>query len=290
MAKPYFLFWYLVSPEQLEDPTIAPHKIEMRNSGLKPRPIIRFGQKQSTIYYRDYDFETGEYLQPIFKCDRAVTYDQRNNPISITRTVAWMMSNNQWGGSKTYTDPIYSPLKFLEKRRARIIDELKDLAAKFSSEQLPLEKNMIGFFEQNQILINTYIFSGSTLLLEAVRHSSVPWIDLEIVGAEEGSDTARKVMLQYFAIATVETERKASINSETLTEDRQLTSGDSETQNFIVNSPALKVLLPTDPNRGLKFNIINNPTSTQNLTIEGVEIQPGDNHKIQFDGENWIVL
>ena len=197
MNQSYYLFWDVMPPEQrTEDPTIAPQKIDFRNWGLPFRETIRYGHKQSTVYYREYNFETKEYIQPIAKCDRAVTYDENNQAVKLTKTVAWMLSNGNWGNPFTWTEPIRSSQLFLTKRRSRIVQELKDLAvsAGLSDQILPL-------FEQYQTLVDSYRDAGSAKFRDAIAYSSEQWLD-QVTPAT--GNKPRDVLVQYLSIGIVQ--------------------------------------------------------------------------------------
>lgn len=186
----YYLFWDLLPPEQREDPTIAPRKIDMRMFGLTPKPVIRYGHKVSTIYYKNIDF-----TEPIFKCDRVANYED-GQPVSLTRTPAFRKSNDSWGGSSTYTVAIYDPLAFWQKRRSRIISELKKLAA-----DTGLSAQILPVFEEYQTLVDSYRDAGSTKFRDAIASSSELWLD--IVNPDTGNKP-RDVLDQYLSIGVVE--------------------------------------------------------------------------------------
>ena len=186
----HYLFWDLLPPEQREDPTIAPRKIDMRMFGLNQLPVIRFGHKVSTIYYKNID-----YTEPIFKCDRVANYEN-GQPVSLTRTPAFRKSNGSWGGSFTYTVAIYDPLAFWQKRRSRIIAELKKLAA-----DTGLSAQILPVFEEYQTLVNSYRDAGSTKFRDAIANSSATWLD-EVNPAT--GNKPRDVLDQYLSIGIVE--------------------------------------------------------------------------------------
>ncbi len=195
MNQPYYLLWDVVPPEQREDPTIAPQKLDFRNWGLPFQEVIRFGHKQSTIYYKNYDYDSQKYTQPVVKCDRAVTYE-KNQPIKLTKTVAWMLSDGNWGVSFTFNQPINSPLEFWQKRRSRIIIELKDLAQSFD-----LSDRILPLFEKYQTLVDSYRDAGSAKFRDAIANSSESWLD--IVTPETGNKP-RDVLVEYLSIGVVE--------------------------------------------------------------------------------------
>lgn len=191
MTSPvHYLFWDLLPPEQREDPTIAPRKIDMRMFGLNPKPVILFGHKVSTIYYKNIDFTA-----PIFKCDRVANYED-GQPISLTRTPAFKKSDGSWGGSSTYTVAIYDPLAFWQKRRSRIVNELKKLAA-----DTGLSAQILPVFEEYQTLVDSYRDAGSPKLRNAIASSTELWLDK--VNLATGNKP-RDVLVQYLSIGVVE--------------------------------------------------------------------------------------
>lgn len=285
-----FSFYDVLTPDKLSrdfNPYVQPQGIDFRNYGFAKEVILDYGQKISTVYYQSYDFANKVYSNPVVKCDRVVDYDFNNSPIKLTKSIFWRLSDGTWKAGLSWEEPIIDPLAFWQKRRSRIVNQLKKLAFDFSTEEFPLEEYLVRFFEQNQVLINSYIDAGSGLLQKAVKHSSEKWIDVVI---EATGNSSREVLLDYLSKGVFEVTSIPDINSEILEENKLLTSGDSEINNFTVNLTDIEVILPENPQTGLKYTLINNEESAENLLVNQIILEPGDTYSIEFDGDNWVVL
>lgn len=86
-------------------------------------------------------------------------------------------------------------------------------------------------------------------------------------------------------------EQRLSIRRFNLTTDLSLDISDRAVQNLINQSgTALTVTLPLSPPIGNNFEVINNSTSTQNISFAGETVIPGTRHAVQWDGTEWVVM
>ena len=136
---------------------------EQLNKNLPKEPNIYLGERRQTIYYDRY--EDGQYQDPIIKIAYAFKRDDTGLVFEKIKTIVWCLESGKWS-SQTQQDsiPVVSEsvkLQEIKRRRSNIIDELKGLAKKFSTAEIPLEAKILEVFEENQLLINSYIDAGS---------------------------------------------------------------------------------------------------------------------------------
>ena len=84
--------------------------------------------------------------------------------------------------------------KYDEIRRRRYNIVYKNLVP--LARQFELETEVVNFFETNQVLVNTYIDSGSKSLLQAVGSMTDDWLDVTL----PTGNTPRQALQLYLAI------------------------------------------------------------------------------------------
>lgn len=172
---------------------------EQLNRDLPKQTIIELGERRQSIYYDRY--RDGEYLDPIIKVDYVFNRDERGFVFEKVRTISWCLEDGTWS-QQTQKDfiPVVSQaeqITELKRRRENIINELKGLAKKYSTTQLPLEAKILEVFEANQVLINSYIDAGSPKFRDAISISTEPWLDEVVVAT---GNTSRDILLSYLSI------------------------------------------------------------------------------------------
>ena len=172
---------------------------EQLNKNLPKQPIIYLGERRKSIYYDRY--ENKEYFDPIIKIAYAFKRDEQGLVYEKIKTIAWCLENNKWSTQiQQDSIPVISEaekLQEIKRRRENIINELKGLAKNFSTAELPLEAKILQVFEENQILINSYIDAGSPKFRNALAESTESWLDVVIPAT---GNKSRDVLVQYLSI------------------------------------------------------------------------------------------
>ena len=169
------------------------------NRNLPKKPTIHLGERRKSVYYDR--FENGEYIDPIIKVEYSFKREDQGLVYEKLRTICWQLENDKWS-SDVQTDviPVVSEgekLREIKRRRANIIDELKGLAKKFTTSDIPLEAKILEIFEENQLLINSYIDAGSAKFRDAIGSSKEDWLDTIIPAT---GNKSRDVLVQYLSI------------------------------------------------------------------------------------------
>ena len=172
---------------------------EQLNKNLPKEPTIYLGERRQTIYYDRYEDE--QYKDPIIKIAYAFKRDDAGLVYEKIRTIVWCLESGKWS-SQTQQDsiPVVSEalkLQEIKRRRSNIIDELKGLAKKFSTAEIPLEAKILAVFEENQLLINSYIDAGSAKFRNAIASSSESWLDAVVPAT---GNKSRDIIVSYLSI------------------------------------------------------------------------------------------
>lgn len=200
----YYKIYRYVAPENLPASlTLSPKNIIFpqqldRNLPKKP-PKIVYGERVQSVYCDRY--EGGEFHEPIIKVDYQFFRDESGFVQQKQRTISWMLESGEWS-SNTKADLIpiageLAQLAEIKRRRSNIVDELKSLAKKYSTEQIPLTDKIREVFEANQVLINSYIDAGSPQFRDAIASSKESWLDVVVPAT---GNSSREVLLDYLLI------------------------------------------------------------------------------------------
>lgn len=169
------------------------------NKNLPKEPTIYLGERRKSTYYDR--FENGEYVDPIIKIAYAFKRDDKGFVYEKVKTIVWCLKDDNWS-SQTQIDfiPVVSESeKIIEikRRRTNIINELKGLAKKFDTVELPLESRILTVMEENQLLVNSYIDAGSAKFRDAIAQSNADWLDEVVVAT---GNKPRDIFLTYLSI------------------------------------------------------------------------------------------
>ena len=193
-----YLVWNYVSPGH--HPTdgnlsIAPEYIDLDFLKIPKQEVIQYGHKIEVNYYDRYDYQTKEFIERVARITRTAIYDDRGVPIKLQKTIAWKKTDGEWGGLTAWEEPIRNPKVFMQKVRARAIEELIDIAYNYGFKDKILE-----LFEAYTLLISIYKDGGSPKLRDAIAIAEDSWLD-EV--NEETGNKPRDVLVQYLSIGVV---------------------------------------------------------------------------------------
>ena len=157
------------------------------------KEITSFGLKKSVTFYAEYDPETEIYSIPVCAISWQVIFDGNNPKTQIKRT-AWII-NGKFQPIHEIKLKIEKPKVFLQTMRARIIEELIDLAVNFG-----FEEKIKALYEKYSSLVYIYKEGGSPKFRDAIASSKESWLD-EVIPAT--GNKPRDVLVQYLSIGVV---------------------------------------------------------------------------------------
>lgn len=187
----------------IDDPNILPHQQleEPRYFNLKQdltiRPIkqttIEFGERVKSEYFEKYENE--QYINSLLVITHKFIRDDRGLVEKRETLTQWVFEDDSLPeGKQTVKFYITEEEKYDEIRCRRYNIVYKNLVP--LARQFELETEVVNFFETNQVLVNTYIDSGSKSLLQAVGTMTDDWLDVTL----PTGNTPRQALQLYLAI------------------------------------------------------------------------------------------
>lgn len=206
MSNFYKIYRYIDPEDQPQNLSKHPGSIifpDQLNRNLPKRTDIILGERRRTTYFDRY--ENDQFIEPIIEINYHFERDQQGLVFEKMRSIAWMLESEAWS-EETQVDYIpvvgaAEKLAEIKRRRYNIISELKGLAKKFSTAENQLERRILEIFEENQLLINTYIDAGSSKFRNAIQNSDQAWLDVVIPAT---GNKSRDVLTQYLSIGLVQ--------------------------------------------------------------------------------------
>lgn len=162
---------------------------------------IYLGERRKSVYYDRYDKDTQQYAEPIVQVVYGFKRDEKGLVTEKVRNIQWYLeSGNLSPDGQLDIIPITedaTKLKEIERRRSNLINELKGLAKKFSTDELNLEIKIPEIFEKYQLEKGMYVDAGSARFRDAIASDNTDWLDETIVAT---GNTSRQVLTQYLSI------------------------------------------------------------------------------------------
>lgn len=199
--KVYDFLNYEIDPEAYIQ---RPRGLDLKKD-LTIRPVkkdtIEFGERIRSEHFEK--FENGQYLNLILRVDHVFTRNNKGLVEKRDTTVRWVCDDDTLEDGLVTTK--YYPTeveKYDEIKRRRYNIVYKNLVP--IAQAFGLETEVVSFFEANQILVNTYIDTGSNELLSIVNSivvdQTTEWFDRVL----PTGNTPRQALQLYLQIGSAQ--------------------------------------------------------------------------------------